>query len=109
MADWPGALHGTRARLSSQGKRWIGALVAAPAAVHAYSGFCLLPFCKGTYIQWACGDFLRLAAHGSRSRAIPHCAGGKVAQSDRSIHALRPRRDLMMVGSDTRTSSIRGI
>ena len=76
------------------------ALVAAQAAAHAHSGFSLLPVWKGPSFQRPCGNFLRLAAHGSRSRAIPHGARGKVAQSGPSIHRSRPRGALI-VGADT--------
>ena len=56
------------------GQRWIGALVAAQAAAYADSCFSLLPVWKGPFIQRPCGNFLRSAAYGSRSYAIPHGA-----------------------------------
>src|SRR6516225_570325 len=70
MADQPSALHATRVRLSSHGQRWTGPLAAAQAAAHAHSGFSLLPVWKGSSFERPCGNFLRLAAHGSRSCAI---------------------------------------
>ena len=85
MADRPGALHATRARLSSRPQRRIGALVAAQAAAHANRGFYLLPVWQGPSSQRSCGNFLRAAAHGGRSRAFPHGAGRKVARSYSSL------------------------
>src|SRR5262249_1714674 len=106
MADQPSALHATRVRLSSHGQRWTRPLAAAQAPAHAHSDFSLLPVWKGSSFQRPCGNFLRLAAHDSRSCAIAYSARGKVAQSVPSIPRLR--RDLI-VGVDTRTSSRRRI
>src|SRR5262249_34455752 len=91
MADQPSALHATRVRLSSHGQRWTGPLAAAQAPAHAHRDFSLLPVWKGSSFQRPCGNFLRLAAHCSRSGAIPHGARGEVAQSSPSVRRSRPR------------------